>query len=741
MANEVISVLTRDLITLDDETNPEGSGINTIYPSTTLDQVFDNRSSTNKTLRTIIEELKVDILTGGRGNINFPVTSVNGKTGNIEISPADLGLQDLIGNKPDMDKPLSDPQREAVSQMISSYRYEVDLSDLYNHINDMDNPHGVTIAQLDSSGAVTSMIKALIHSHSIDTDMNTHLDIRNQISALSSRLSNLSTAVDQTVTTTFDTIARHDTDTAAHINLFSKKEDADNKAYEIGEGNHKSYPSTRAVVEYVTARLAEYKRSNPDVQQWIDDIIFIDNRSELPMANYGVYRKAYFIRYGNGSHPELAICRMNPDGRTYGWDISTSSTFSKFDPVYFTENADGLSINLNTITDRIMQEDSILNSMKSQLSNLMPNIMGEYYTKTAIDTFHFIRSISILPGTQDGTIRYFINEDERTMSDDIRVTGLQRLAFLEWITEGELADQAVQSRHIVDRAIEHRHMGDKAVSYKNMQASHMTMFGNLEDETNHSVQEITIPELAATLNPYLQLQIDDTRFSVLTDPEIYSIMNKAFRSSQGWVDPELCVNAYVSREGELIIEYDYDDPIIWMEPDGTVYMMWDNTATDNALVRFKFRIDGENLVIDYTELDPTKPAEFKIMDDELIVEYSEMFNAPQISHDAEGNIILTSYDSEVDVELSKYFFMETSNGDLIMFYDMPDFSDKVAKFDFLGEDLIVTYDEAYGQPEIWLDRTTGDLILNSYDSENDVELSRYIFKINLEGELEATYLD
>jgi len=105
--------IRRDLYVLEDENNPRSSQAENILPSTILDQVYDDQSPTNKNLREIIEELRQEIITGGRGNIKFPVTSVNGMTDDVVLTKKSIGLEHA-DNTRDIDKPLSSPQRNAV---------------------------------------------------------------------------------------------------------------------------------------------------------------------------------------------------------------------------------------------------------------------------------------------------------------------------------------------------------------------------------------------------------------------------------------------------------------------------------------------------------------------------------------------------------------------------------------------------------------------------------------------------
>ena len=102
--------IKRDAIILHDEANPKTSPADVTYLSTTLDQVFDDEDPTKKNLRDILKELRTEILTGGRGNIEFPVTSVNGQSGDVLLTKKHLNM-DNVDNTHDIDKPLSTPQK------------------------------------------------------------------------------------------------------------------------------------------------------------------------------------------------------------------------------------------------------------------------------------------------------------------------------------------------------------------------------------------------------------------------------------------------------------------------------------------------------------------------------------------------------------------------------------------------------------------------------------------------------
>lgn len=490
--------LSRDLYILEDESNPRGTQVNKVYPSSTLDQIFDQTSPTNKTLRQILEELKQEIITGGKGNIVFPVTSVNGKTEDVILTANDLGLG-RVDNTRDANKPLSGPQKEAMMEILSRYDFKVNLDDIYEHVSNFNNPHDVTLEQINRNDALGEFVKQYIGLHNNSRNANVHPDIRKSLSGLWKLVEESSTSTKDNVDAVMDSLDTHYKDPMAHNDIMNMKESIENKAMSFSttiDNDHTKYPSTRAVADFVADRLSEFKKTLPDVKDWISDITVIDDRSKLPPANARYVRSAFFIRTGTTSHDEVAICRMNPDDKTYSWDISQLGSISKFHPDHFTDTSEGLSIRMDKVIDAIISDQGMLDTSLSE-------ILKDYYTKNEIDTFKFIGKIKILPGTQDGTIRYYINDDMTTMSEDVKVSGLKRLAYLEWITEDQLWDQSVHARHIISKAIEKRHLNEKIIGPENMTCEYGFLLGNTEDSTGDSVNKVALTKLADWLRPLI----------------------------------------------------------------------------------------------------------------------------------------------------------------------------------------------------------------------------------------------
>lgn len=559
MAKRLADNLMRDLYVLEDESNPRGSKVYTIWAPTVLDQVFDQLSPTNKTLREIIADLRQEIITGGRGNIVFPVTSVNGKTDDIVLTPSDIGLGS-VDNTRDMDKPLSVPQREAIMAILKEYDFNVDLHDLYEHLRDTNNPHDVTLEQINKGDVLTDFINRRIAAHNLSTKNGTHADIRRSLSRLWSLVDNINGSVEERISTVLGTVDEHYSDESAHADLFMKKEDVANKSMLFSaaiDNDHTKYPTTRAVVEFMGRQLMEFRETLPQVHDWIDNIQVIDTRDQLPDPTPDKLRRAYFIRKGATSREEIAICRLSSDGRSCSWDISQMGSVSQFNQEHFEESADGLSIKMNCIIDAIMSEHGLLDKA-------LEDILSHYYTIDQINDINFVRSIDILPGTMDGTIRYYVNGDRNTMSKDVEIPGLKRLAYLEWVTENELQEQSVHERHILTNAVETRHIKQGAVTPNKISCMVDHIIGNTKDSPEGIAHEISLEALAKSIAPYLDIKITEDLEEMVTDI-VVKMWEEVFGQAPVLpVDPSIYYPTFLvnHRSGMLManIPDDYEGP-------------------------------------------------------------------------------------------------------------------------------------------------------------------------------------
>lgn len=478
------SNLFRDLFIFDDENNIRSSQTYTVWPITVLDQVYDHLTPTKKTLRQIIEDLRQEIITGGTGNIIFPVTSVNGKRGDIIITKSMINLAN-VDNTKDIDKVLSTPQRNELMNILASYNFNVNLDKLYEHLVDMNNPHGVTLNQLNASGAVSQFVDTKVGIH--NTSASTHFDIRRNLAQLWNLVEDETKSLGQQIKDVMQSINTHMDDPLAHGELFSKKEDNKNKTPMFAKdtnNNHKFYPSTKAVIDYVDQALVQYKETLPDVKDWIANIIVTNTSDDLPIADSSSEHQAYLIRDGGDGRNAIAICRQNPSGN-YFWDITSTGNVSNFDMKYFMPSSNGLSLNIPAIF-----------ATESMIDELFDFILSDD------NKGKFVRSLTILPGTMDGCIRYYINNDMTTMSTDIRIPGLRNLAFQEWITEINIFDQAVHERHFLGQAVSTRALADKSVTGEKIPCGNQKVIGNVISGTDHA-HEIPMTTLADYLRPLI----------------------------------------------------------------------------------------------------------------------------------------------------------------------------------------------------------------------------------------------
>lgn len=489
--SRVNSDLARDIFIFEDESNIQQSQMDRIFPTTSIDQVFDYIEPTEpKSLRQILADLKVDILSGGVGVINFPVTSVNGLTGDVQITKRSLGI-DRIDNTNDYEKPLSIPQRNAINDILANYNFRTNLDTIYEHLNNFNNPHQISIEQLNTDGEVTRFVQNLINSHNLNSN-NTHMDIRNNLITLWDYYDYLNRSIDYKINRAVNVSDNHLDDPEAHSELFSAKENKSNKVGEItSEYNYTQYPSTRAVVEFVNSKISEYNSNlNLDLP-FISDIRVIDNLNSLPSASESYKKIIYILKQNsNNSEVSVAVCRFLNDN--WSWDIKPIGAISKLDSRYFSNLSTGLTLNLSNISNDLLQiGDNSFN---------LTNILSHYYTRTEMDN-RYISDVKIVPGIDDGTIRYYKNGDQET-SENVYIKGLNDCAFLDKIDERHILPQSINDSHIIPSSVRREHLQNRSVNYTKIECQPLHMIGNLSTD-NWSGQEVSLVELADILRPII----------------------------------------------------------------------------------------------------------------------------------------------------------------------------------------------------------------------------------------------
>lgn len=499
------NTLLKILYILQDENNPYGSEVDTVFPQTVFDQVIDNQSATNKTLREVIADLRQEIITGGTGSIVFPVNSVQGRRGDVVLTKEDIGL-DHVNNTTDMEKPLSDNQRSSVQIMINNAIAEVehprthsgelvDFDELVEHLTKTDNPHSVTFSQINARGDATNHISSLISNH--NNSASAHQDLRESLRNLQQEIASTDTTVNEKIDAFGVIVERHYADPAAHSAIFDTKENVSNKVnnFQPISINHIKYPSTQAVAEFVAAKINELREEIEDDDTSVSDVSVVKTRDDIPEATVNNYREIYFVCHAPNNTTEIAVCRKMND-TTYYWDYSTFTEHATFDPTYFYEGDNGLTIYPATIAELILDDENILNHITNTVTTIVTQQMSNYISKAEYEQMENVKAISILPGSLDGTIRFYINHDQSTMSSDISVRGLKKMAFKDNVEENDIPDNTIQSRHIVNSNITREKIEDKAINTSKMTTGYMTVLGNVDDPNNATVQEIPMATLA-----------------------------------------------------------------------------------------------------------------------------------------------------------------------------------------------------------------------------------------------------
>ena len=371
------STLKRDLYILEDENNPMGSKSDKIYPSTILDQVYDDVDPDNKNLREILDEIREEIATGGGSEIPFPVKSVNGKRGDVTINKSDIGLN-KVDNTSDNEKPMSEQQRDAVMDILEHYDFPVDLQPLYDHMADHQNPHNVTYEQINAGGEITDAVAEGVNTHAISNVA--HQDIRQQIVSAKAAVDQGISALSGEIDTTVAAINNHLADQNAHSEILDRKENSAKKVPNVTEAttNYDNYPSTKAMVNYVANAIDEYMRTH-NLQGGIQDILVVRTLEDMPPAGVALLKVAYLILTGEHNTMELAICRQTEN--RYYWDYTDLEAYTKFDGSYFKYDINkGLTLDISEIGSSLIGDHEFMGSVESSLTS-NDGFVGEFGDK------------------------------------------------------------------------------------------------------------------------------------------------------------------------------------------------------------------------------------------------------------------------------------------------------------------------------------------------------------------------
>lgn len=583
------TTLSRPLYILDDENNPTRSNTSTVFPKTTIDQVFDPESANNDSLRTILEKMKIDILSGGTGVIRFPVTTVNGKTGDVVLTASDLHLEN-VDNTRDSEKPLSDRQRASVREMIASYEFTIDQSGLLEHLANTDNPHGITIDHINRNDELKSFVNNLINQH--DIAPTSHTAIRTQIAAMSGDIEEATELNRQRIETAIGRLDGHNNDANAHGPILGLKEDVSNKVSRVSDIDDIHYPSTSALKLYVDDQLDGFADGNRG--HWISDVGVVDTEDELPDPVASRLKQVYYVRNGRNGKGEMHVCRyLNGE---YVWIRYELGAYTRFNGSHFVDTENGLSLNTEDLTYSILSDASFSTILAGVLNETLPSQLEGYATKE--DIRPLLSKITIVPGRDNGTIQYYINDDPSTMSDIVRITGLQRLAFLEFVNGEHIEQEAIDEEHIKNRAIKNRHIDDKQITPRNLSTSFECILGNVNDSLGRTTEEIPLRYLAQLLAPYMaaELQVETT-----SGESVEEIMRRLIQESL--IDYNLTPSGTGAEQGEVevvrpwmaggYVGIDSNEPLpeITRTEEGDLYMRTNGTDVSNYLEHSHFEVD------------------------------------------------------------------------------------------------------------------------------------------------------
>lgn len=570
MANrKVNSVLERDIFSVKNEELATASQIDIIYPKTNLDQVIDSTDPTHKTLRQILDELRTSIKQMGVGKLVFPVTSVNNMRGDVHITSASLNLG-RVDNTSDMDKPLSPLQKTSIMDILKNYKFDVNLDEVYAHMANTNNPHNVTLEQLNASGDFTDLIDKKIREHSWNESPSVHRDIRQSLARLWHYVDEIyKEDISKKIEYTNSNFEAHLVDPSAHKILFDKKENVAHKVNALNKASadYTTYPTTRAVINYIDSVKDAIVETIPQIDHYIETVYVIDKESDLPIPTKSNKNHAFIIRHGSANGGNAIAVSLELAPNVYKWKIESFGALPNFDKRYFITKDGTVTLDMakvyaaNDVVTKAMKDklDKLLGNeseWNTTLDNTVREILARSYMLRSEIENRFIQSVQISPGTMNGYIGYSINNNPSTYKE-FRVTGLQSLAFLEKVTEREIQEQAIEERHYRSDSIPSRAYQEASIQRRHLAFDLITTIFNDVLHTKHF-----------KLDPYGKIGVDvgevlkdlpDVKAAIkkaIDTLDINHILNYTFSPDYFIIDPNKSIRLNIEKISSTLREID-----------------------------------------------------------------------------------------------------------------------------------------------------------------------------------------
>jgi archaellum component FlaG (FlaF/FlaG flagellin family) len=363
--------LNRDLFVFN-SSEQNKADITKIKPSTILDQVYDPLSPTLRTLRDILDEMRLHIKNGGVAQIPFPVTNVNGMIGAVKITPMTLGLE-RVDNTRDIDKLLSLPQRKTIEEMLTTHQFEFKNDILLTHVKNFDNPHAVNVKQLNRDGELMNFVQEYIAIHNASTHHSTHPDLRQRLGELWTKHDDAFFDFNKRLTISDDNWRTHIVADFAHRELFARHELLKNKVDVVnpdGDNNSVLYPSVQGLLDYIT------EHGENVFGRVITKLKIISSINELPEAERGIINTAFFIKKV-GNQTALAQCILH--GTEYEWDVKSLGSYSDFNPDQFILDHGPVTIKDEYLVSRIIPVVNKAALLRSIEMESCPNDAGTLF--------------------------------------------------------------------------------------------------------------------------------------------------------------------------------------------------------------------------------------------------------------------------------------------------------------------------------------------------------------------------
>jgi hypothetical protein len=279
------------------------------------------------------------------GSRVFPVTSVNGKTGDVVLTKSDFSDLSNVDNTPDIDKELSHAFQTSLNSIKTDIRdiltniVVADNEEMRKHLLRFDNPHKDTLTNIGGINSIVNVNQTQYTAQRVlqhNTDSTSHSDIRDDSVNVNSAFQDALSTFNNTIgdisllvyTSMVPFLLDHNTNPASHSTIIAAESTLENEIDDFIDGSE--------APDWVELFVNKVKEVTPDnkfsdvlyptvkaARNYIDEYYIADPSYLLNSINYEPSVDMIINTYGNFNN--VLLRATDDDLIAYIYDSTTRS--------------------------------------------------------------------------------------------------------------------------------------------------------------------------------------------------------------------------------------------------------------------------------------------------------------------------------------------------------------------------------------------------------------------------------